>query len=52
MTLEELTHDAARLRIRKEKQPGRDRDEEEAELRERAQGALREAGVLAAPAAG
>ena len=46
LNLTELTTDGARLELMGEKDPGRLRDEEEAELRERGQNALREAGLL------
>ncbi len=52
VTLADLTHEGTRIELRKEKEPGRDRDEEEAELRERAQNALREAGLLTPVQAG
>ncbi|MGZ5326445.1 MAG: mechanosensitive ion channel family protein [Solirubrobacterales bacterium] len=46
VTLTELTVDGARLELKTERQPGRDRAQQEAELRELAQDALRQAGVL------
>ncbi|MGZ5333600.1 MAG: mechanosensitive ion channel family protein [Solirubrobacterales bacterium] len=46
VTLAELTVDGARLELKTERQPGRDRAQQEAELRELAQDALRQAGVL------
>ncbi len=45
--LGELTADAARLDLRGDKEPGSDRQLQEAELREGAQAALRQAGLLA-----
>jgi small-conductance mechanosensitive channel len=47
VTLAELTSDGARLEIKAEKEPGRERLNQEAELRESAQDALRRVGVLA-----
>jgi small-conductance mechanosensitive channel len=45
--LGELTADAARLDLQTDKEPGSDRQRQEAELRENAQSALRGAGLLA-----
>jgi small-conductance mechanosensitive channel len=46
LSLAELTADGARLELKATIEPGRDRDARAAEVRERAQGALREAGLL------
>ncbi len=46
LSLAELTVDGARLELKAAIEPGRDRDARTAEVRERAQGALREAGLL------
>jgi small-conductance mechanosensitive channel len=47
--LVELTHEGARLELKAPLEAGRNRDSREAEIREAAQAALREAGVLRAP---
>jgi small-conductance mechanosensitive channel len=47
--LAKLDHDSARLEIHAERDPAKARRTQEAELRERAQSALREAGLLAEP---
>jgi small-conductance mechanosensitive channel len=47
--LAELTHEGGRLELKAPLEPGRDREAREAEIREMAQTALREAGVLRAP---
>lgn len=49
VTLTELAHDSAQLEVRAERDPAKARRAQEAELRERAQSALREAGLLADP---
>jgi small-conductance mechanosensitive channel len=46
LSLAELTVEGARLELKATIEPGRDRDARAAEVRERAQGALREAGLL------
>jgi small-conductance mechanosensitive channel len=46
VALVELTVDGARLELKTERQPGRDRAQQESELREQAQSALRQAGIL------
>lgn len=46
LRLAELTADGARLELKAAIEPGRDRDARTAEVREHAQGALREAGLL------
>jgi small conductance mechanosensitive channel len=46
LSLAELTVEGARLELKATIEPGRDRDARTAEVRERAQGALREAGLL------
>ena len=47
--LVELTPDGARLQVKAAKDAGADREAHEIELRERAQGVLREAGLLKSP---
>jgi small-conductance mechanosensitive channel len=48
VTLAELAPEGARLDLKAEREPGRDRAQQEAELRELAQTALRKTGILAA----
>jgi small conductance mechanosensitive channel len=50
VVLAELTSEGARLELEADREPGIERGKEEAALRERAQGALRRAGLLEAPA--
>jgi small-conductance mechanosensitive channel len=48
VSLAELKPDGARLELKEEKEPNKARQEQQAELREKAQSALRKAGLLAA----
>jgi small-conductance mechanosensitive channel len=48
VSLAELNVDGARLELKAEREPGRDRAQQEADLRELAQTALRKAGILTA----
>jgi small conductance mechanosensitive channel len=49
VSLEDLTHEGAKLELKADKEPNLARRQQEAQLRERAQKALRQAGVLSAP---
>jgi hypothetical protein len=48
ISLAELNPDGARLELKEEKQPNKARQQQEAQLREKAQSALRKAGLLTA----